>query len=332
MKNEQIFYQADAIMNISETRSIILRREKSGGTMKKDINEILRNWDLENQNITQIHDTTWQIGDEYILKIYDNLDTLERNLKVLSILDAAKIPVGRTISTKCGGEFVKDENEGYFLSKKLPGGNIGVVGNNTELMRQMGKIIANLHVAFHSCEQQEEFWNNSLLEEMTGWVKEALERDGWNCINQNVYEQMVTGLKAEYEKLSVQLIHRDVHFGNFLFQEGEFSGYIDFDLSQRNIRIFDLCYFLLGLLSEEEKLKFTREQWFDFVKMAFEGYEEQIVISEEEKRAVPYVMEAIELIFVAYFLEIKNEGLAQEAKQIFEFVKEQEERIWSCIA
>ena len=34
--------------------------------------------------------------------------------------------------------------------------------------------------------------------------------------------------------LPVQLIHRDVHFGNFLFDEGKFSGYIDFDLSQRN--------------------------------------------------------------------------------------------------
>lgn len=300
--------------------------------MKKDINEILKNWDLENQHITQIQDTTWQVEDAYVLKVYDNLDTLERNLKVLRILDAAKIPVGREVLTKDGETFANVENEGYFLSKKLPGGNIGAIGNNTELMKQMGKIIANLHVAFHSCEQQSEFWNNSLLEEMTGWVKEALERDGWNSISKDAYGQMLIGLEAEYEKLPVQLIHRDVHFGNFLFQEGEFSGYIDFDLSQRNIRIFDLCYFLLGLLSEEERLGFAREQWFDFVKMAFEGYEEKIEISEAEKRAVPYVMEAIELIFVAYFLEIKNEGLAQGAKQIFEFIKEQEKRIWSCIA
>lgn len=38
------------------------------------------------------------------------------------------------------------------------------------------------------------------------------------------------------------------------FQEGKFSKYMDFDLSQRNIRIFDLCYFMLGLL-----LRFFRE-------------------------------------------------------------------------
>ena len=29
----------------------------------------------------------------------------------------------------------------------------------------------------------------------------------------------------------------------FLFYNNKFSGYIDFDLSQINIRIFDICYF-----------------------------------------------------------------------------------------
>ena len=48
-----------------------------------------------------------------------------------------------------------------------------------------------------------------------------------------------------------------MHFGNFLFQEGSFSGYIDFDLSQKNIRIFDLCYFLAGLLAEEPWEEYT---------------------------------------------------------------------------
>ena len=45
-----------------------------------------------------------------------------------------------------------------------------------------------------------------------------------------------------------------------LFFEGDFSGYIDFDLSQRNIRIFDICYFLTGLLAEETENAYTKKE------------------------------------------------------------------------
>lgn len=138
---------------------------------------------------------------------------------------------------------------------------------------------------------------------------------------------IVSKLESIYDQLPVQLIHRDVHFGNFLFDQGRFSGYIDFDLSQRNICIFDLCYFLLGLLSEEEKLEITKEQWFDFGIKVFAGYERKLPLSEIEKQAIPYVMECIELLFVAYF-EGQNDVLcAEDAFRIFEFVRENEDRI-----
>lgn len=130
--------------------------------------------------------------------------------------------------------------------------------------------------------------------------------------------------------MPVQLIHRDVHFGNFLFSDGEFSGYIDFDLSQRNIRIFDICYFLLGLLSEEKKLDITEEEWFAWVGDVFDGYEEKLELLEAEKEAVPCVMECIELLFAAYFESIKDVKCAEDAYKIFEFVRQREERIRKC--
>lgn len=85
-------------------------------------------------------------------------------------------------------------------------------------------------------------------------------------VERSKYDDIVQNLEKVYNKLPVQLIHRDVHLDNFLFAKGKFAGYIDFDLSQRNIRIFDLCYFMLGLLSEEEILDITEEQWFEILK------------------------------------------------------------------
>ena len=127
-------------------------------------------------------------------------------------------------------------------------------------------------------------------------------------------------------------MYRDIHFGNFLFAEGVFSGYIDFDLSQRNIRIFDICYFMLGLLSRQENLKIAQGEWMLFLRNVIRGYEKEARLSPAEKRAVPYVMECIELLFVAYFEETGDSTCADDAFDIFLFIKARENAILNYIA
>lgn len=130
-----------------------------------------------------------------------------------------------------------------------------------------------------------------------------------------------------YANLPVQLIHRDVHFGNFLFSKGEFSGYIDFDLSQKNIRIFDLCYFMLGLLSEEEKMNISENEWFEILKNVFLGYEQKIKLTKEEKEAVPLVMKSIELLFAAWFIRQEDIRCVENAMEIYGFVDKNTDKI-----
>lgn len=57
----------------------------------------------------------------------------------------------------------------------------------------------------------------------------------------------------------------------------------------------DICYFLLGLLSEKEKMEITDECWFEFVKNTFAG--------------------------------INNDSLAVNAYEVYQFVKKNEDRI-----
>lgn len=299
--------------------------------MSNKIRTILRHWELMDRNIKQIYDTTWQIGEGYVLKVYQNKEGLERNIKVLQILEQMKIPVGKIVPAHDSEPYVQDKDKFYFLSEKLQGKNIIQIGNDKKLAEKMGGIIADLHLAFAKCDEEDSFWNNSLLEEMNGWVKQNFEESGWEQISKSEYEKVVANLAAVYDELPVQLIHRDVHFGNFLFEAGEFSGYIDFDLSQRNIRIFDLCYFMLGLLSEKDKFELTEELWFAFLQEVFQAYQRKVQLTEAEKKAVPYVMECIELLFVSYFASVKDVACAKSAFGIFEFVKEQEERIWKNI-
>ncbi len=388
--------------------------------MQDKITEILSCWGLQNSEVRQIYDTAWQVGDSYIMKVYQDVNMLERNCEILRILDEMGIPVGKVVLTRngdwyaregcgsqpacqpagkfscaerrtvpdgssegcgsqpacqpagkfscaerrtvpdgssegCGsqpacqpaGKFSYAERRtvpdgssegcgsqpalGFLLSQKLPGNSLIQINDIRELALTMGEVIANLHVAFRRCEDKIEFWDNSLLDEMNGWVRENFERTDWKYISREEYEEIISHLSELYNGLPVQLIHRDVHFGNFLFSKGKFSGYIDFDLSQRNIRIFDLCYFLLGLLSEEEKFRMAEREWFEFLPYVFQGYEKILQLSGAERKAVPYVMECIELLFVSWFDGEEDFLCARDACQIFEFVKRSEEQIWNCI-
>lgn len=295
--------------------------------LRDKIDTVLAHWDLQDSEIKRIYDTAWQVGDDYVLKVYQDEKMLKRNLKMLQILTKQDIPVAQIVPACDGTPYVTDNGSFYFLSKRLAGRNITQLDDSCGIARSMGEIIANLHAAFQKCEPMDMLWDNSLLDEMNGWVRESMEKNGWQRISKEEFEQVVSQLAALYDQLPVQLIHRDIHFGNFLFADGVFSGYIDFDLSQRNIRIFDLCYFLLGLLSEEEGLKMTEETWFGFLRDVFAGYEGSLKLSEAEKKAVPYVMECIELLFIAYFDNEKDDSCAENAYELYEFVRRRENRI-----
>ena len=325
--------QLSRMYNLSESsiRRIILKQRKGSLWMKDQIAQILSHWGLENKDIKQIHNAAWLIGDEYVLKVYHDFSMLERNLKILQILDSMDIPVGKIVPTGKNEQYISCDDLFFFLSRRLHGSNIVRIGNDKTIASAMGNIIADLHIAFKKCEETDVFWNNSLLDEMNSWVKSNFETNGWKYISKEEYEKTVSHLAMVYDNLPVQLIHRDVHFGNFLFLDGNFSGYIDFDLSQRNIRIFDLCYFLLGLLSEEEKFEITDELWLAFVKEIFAGYEQKLKLTAAEKKAVPYVMECIELLFVSYFQSINDVRCAEDAYKIFQFIAKQENKIWRNI-
>lgn len=315
----------------SSIRRIIIKQRKGYKEMKNYVSEILCDWDIKDVDIEQIYDSVWQVGDKYVLKVYDKPTMLERNIKILSILSDLGIPVGRLILNKNNLIYSKDEHNYYILTEKLKGSNIVSISELDKLSYKMGKIIADLHNAFLQCEQQDDFWENSLLLEMKGWIREAFIKNEWAIVSKNLYDDTLINLERLYDTLPVQLIHRDVHFGNFLFDKDSFSGYIDFDLSQRNIRIFDLCYFVLGLLSAEETIVITKEKWFDVLKKVFKGYNEVNKLLPQEISAVPYVMKSIELLFVAWFLNQNDKKCCENAVEIFSFINDNTEKILNIL-
>lgn len=324
--------QLGKIYHLSESsiRRIISKEKEKFQKMKEIIEQILPSWGIEHKHLLQIYPSVWEVNHSNVIKIYNDKNQLERNIKILTILSDCNIPVAEIVLAKTGEKYVAHENAYFLMSKKLQGSNISDIRDEATA-HKMGCAMAQLHRAFLKCEKEIKFWDNSLLKEMKGWIREILINNNWQLVNQEEYLKVVETLDTMYKHLPKQLIHRDVHFGNFLFFEGELSGYIDFDLSQRNIRIFDICYFLTGLLAEETEDTYTKTEWIANVKSVVMGYESIISLSATEKDAIPCVMESIEILFVAYYISMKDMKCANDAYKVFHFIQSCEDDIKGAI-
>ncbi len=283
-------------------------------------------------SIKQIYHSAWSVGDFYILKEYSDQKALQRNIQMHRILHEAGLPVPEVHLLSDGKEFYKKDDKMYMLTTKLNGKNIVDIDQLDETwFFDFGQILAKLHMALRECEKTMSFWSKSLLEEMEGWVTRNLDEHAPEYLSKNEIEEAIHQLSEVYGELPKQLIHRDVHLGNFLFEDKQFSGYIDFDLSQSNIRIFDICYFLLGLLMPEDSNRASEERWFSIVSQVVEGYESLTDLKQVEKESIICVMKNIELLFVAYFLGLGDEKSAKDSADLFWFVTKNEKKLWDAL-
>ncbi len=291
------------------------------------IHKILKNWNIEGE-LTQIYHSAWSVNDTYVIKEYADESQLKRNITMFKTLVKEQMLVPAVIPLPNGEAYYKHKDKLYLLTTHLQGkNNVDLNQQDDEWLFDFGKIIGQLHQAFQVCQKEISFWNNSLLEEMTGWVKSDLDKYKLSTLQLEDADEAIHQLSEVYHQLPTQLIHRDIHLGNFLFDEDQFVGYIDFDLSQSNIRIFDLCYFLLGILSAANNHTVIIDTWLNLVKNVVNGYDSTNPLKQVEKEAIPCVMQNIELLFAAYFAGLDNETMTEDAVKLFYLVKEHEESI-----
>lgn len=318
-------------LSVKSIRRIILLQKRKMEPITMMIREVLKEWNLDCLPV-QIYHSAWDVNNSYVLKMYDDSNALQRNIEMMRILYKAGIPVPEIIKLPNEEDYLEYKEKFYALTTKLKGNNVVNIDQcNDEWLFQFGRILAELHIAFKECERNISYWNNSMLEEMNGWVSRELLKFQPDYLDLKDMKDAIRELAQLYDELPKQLIHRDVHLGNFLFDKGVFSGYIDFDLSQRNIRIFDLCYFLLGILLEEDNNRVDEEQWYKVVRLVVAGYSSISALSQLERKAIPCVMKNIELLFMAYFLGIGDEKSADDSANLFVFVKKNEKKIKEAV-
>ena len=273
--------------------------------MDKKIKDVLLRYGIVNINeLVQIYESAWSIDNTYILKKNANLAELEKSIELSKRLADENIPVAKYFMTNDGQSYVYfDGDFCYCLMSKLSGQHIDPYkGDYYKTGKQLGNIVANLHIALKKLDSSFECHEADLIKELKGWISHEIKEKNIS-ISQEIIDKCYEFEKV-YSRLPRQLIHRDVHMGNLLFEEGNFVGYLDFDISQNNVRIFDICYLGAGLLVENYKDVEKLCQWKKIFSGILEGYEEISVLSSDEKNAIPMMFIMIELIFAAYFSKI----------------------------
>lgn len=312
---------------------------------KKQVKQLLSNWDISDKNEIEnnynaggsiLAQNAWSIDRKYILKAGKNISGLKAHIAVAKALAAEGMITTCPIETKNGEEFIIKDEQFYILFNRVEGNFLmpqeRYDGNRIEIGRKYGEAIGKLHKVLKIQDKNIEANNSNLYEDVIDWALPETKRnmEQWGCpLPEQFFADYLKNFKELYPELPHQIIHRDANPSNIIFNNGEVSGFIDFEISERNIRLFDPCYCATGILSEAEKVDGGYEKWTELLQGIIKGYGEISKLRKEEYAAIPYVIYSIQMIFIAWLSgEAGNKNLAIANRKMLLWMWENRENIF----
>lgn len=266
----------------------------------------------------------WYVGESYTIKTFANLGNLKNCMNISKSLEKLGVSASTPIETIDGNEFVEDGQLYFVLTKRLEGERIKAVnmyeGDYKGKARFVGEIIGQLSLALAKVDAVVNDVN--IYDSVKNWAlpkaKEMLN------IPQRFWKDTMESFETLYSTLPKQIIHRDPNPSNIIMAEDTW-GFIDFDLSERNIRIFDPCYAATGILSEsfDENNQEKLARWIEIYKNIIYGYDSVAKLSDNEVKAIPYVILSNQLICCAWLSEQeKYKNIFQVNKKMTKWIYE----------
>lgn len=309
---------------------------------EKELRQILKNWDIPQDmpindvrivDGTKTANNTWQIGKEYVLKTGDRAALL-RNARVAKAMEEYGLPAAVPVPTINGGDITEDQT-GFVLIRRTKGKPLSKAerfGENfADFGFKYGQSIAKLHKALNEAEEDIKPFEQNLFAHVTERALPKVQKQNvqWDIgITDSFFEEYIHDFSALYEKLPKQLIHRDPNPCNILFFGGEVSGFADFELSERNIRLWDPCYCATGILSEQHDVENAYDKFPEILGAVLHGYNSEAPLTAEEKQAVYYVICSIQMICTSYFESVNDyKDLAKINREMLMYIIEQKDRI-----
>lgn len=309
-----------------------------------ELRKVLQNWDIENglpigdiyiMDGAKVSGSVWTVGGDYILKTGDR-EKLLKNLKVSQTLHKQDFASSLPVLTKTGNEYL-DSKELFILTHRLKGSPLASADrfgeNRINFGKKYGMSITRLHKALKAIQNEVSPDEVDLYKNVTEWALPNIKKQNqqWNMgLEDSFFEDYINDFGKMYNELPKQLIHRDPNPSNILFENGEVSGFIDFDLSEINVRLWDICYCATGILSESSDEAY--EKWLDVLSGILHGYNIINPLSADEKQAIFYVICSIEMICAAFFEScVEYKELAKTTRQMLRFIVQNKKQIQSII-
>ena len=283
---------------------IDITKEEHMTITHKKAAQILKNWNLEGEKITDIYyegtgnknDSACYVGDGYVLKYTANLGKLKKHIEVSKALENIGLLSAVPVATADGSQYIQDGGVYFYLTRRLPGSQMVSRRFEDGNGRFVGEIIGQLHLALERIEDCVS--EADLLSTVKDWAlpkaKTALNLSDTFCRD---YLDTFADL---YPKLPRQIIHRDPNPGNIICAEDQW-GFIDFELAERNAQIYDPCYAATAVLSET--FGQNNDRWLEIYRDIICGYDSVARLTEAERKAIAYVILANQFVCVAWFSE-----------------------------
>ena len=296
---------------------------------KKTIAEVLVNWDLQNEKVAdivfpetgEISDTAKYVGEDLVIKYTGNLGNTKKAIEISKALESVGLSSPAVVPTKDGKEYVENGELYFMLTKRVEGERIMAsklyLNDYEAKARFIGEIVGQLDLALSKIDVIAD--DAELEKAVSEWAVPNLK--GRLNIEEDSMDEIAQRFAVLYKDLPRQVVHRDPNPSNIILVKDKW-GFIDFELSERNARIFDPCYAATAILSEtfednEEMLL----KWTSVMKEIMYGYDSVVKMTESEKEAIPYMILANQFISTAFFADKdKYEELYKTNKKMTEWI------------
>ena len=241
---------------------------------------------------------------------------------LLPALSTYGVPVAVPLPTKHGQIAHFDNGDCYYLAPYLPGEVILDHFGLGALERSVsfGAALANLHKGLKEATHAMALPDMDLLGQVLE-CQAGAEMRASSCEELSTLGETVKAFQA-MGPLPTQVIHRDSHASNVLFETDQVSGWLDFELTTTGPRVFDLCYYSTSLLMDALYDSTKRAAWLEVLRNLVHGYESVEPLTEAEHRLLPYVLLSVEAIFTSYCVSINDQAAASKNIDALLWIKE----------
>ena len=293
-------------VRVRRNSSINLFRKDQNMINQKNAKLILTHWGMEQLELSPIiyessgiiSDSALYVGNEYVLKLSDSYSRLAVHNHLAAELEKRGISAGAPVPSLEGKDIVTADEGHYSLTRRLCGKQLHAEDfYATEgAAEKLGGMLAALHLELKELDIEADSGN------IFDFAVGSLDKFSQLCpIPEDIGEGLSHRFPQIYPHLPVQIIHRDPNPANII-RDGDNWGFVDFELSERNIRIFDICYAATAILSESFGRRDMKD-WLDVYLNIIGGYDRVSPLSAEEKEALPYVVLCNQIISTLWFSE-----------------------------